>query len=94
LKAYLAVLDDARRHEMSIGQIVKASFDEVITEIMQQNFATALDADAASPLDTTPGEPALGLHRWYLAKRGQAFEYMVDVYPADRFSINLRLRRA
>jgi DNA-binding GntR family transcriptional regulator len=55
--------------------------------VEQEIRATSLDASIAKRLDVDPESAALRVKRRYVAIDGMTFEISVNLYPADRYSV-------
>jgi GntR family transcriptional regulator len=65
----------------------------VVTAIEQEISATVVDADEGKVLQAPTGTPALSITRRFVSGPG-LIEVSETVYPADRFSYEIRLERA
>jgi len=89
---YAGIRDDVGVYRGAIGHLIEERYGEQITELRQEIGAVAISADLAPRLGVEPGAPGLEIHRWYIGRDGQPFEYTVAINRADRFRFANRLR--
>ncbi|SAH92592.1 GntR family transcriptional regulator [Bordetella ansorpii] len=77
-----------------ICEMIEDRYGCTVTEVVQEIRAVGVPPNAAHPLGVEPDTHALEVTRWYQSERGSGpFEITVSVFPADRFTYALRLRR-
>jgi GntR family transcriptional regulator len=81
-----------KRPNRAIFEHIAALQGLVITAIEQEISATVVDADEGKVLHTPAGTPALSITRRFVSGPG-LIEVSETVYPADRFSYEIRLER-
>lgn len=79
---------------MLISSLIEARYGRRIAEIRQVIRAIPLAESLAPVLKVAAGTPGLQVLRWYYDAAGQVFEVTATVHPADRFSVEMRLRRS
>ncbi len=89
---YAGIRDDVGVYRGAIGHLIEERYGEQITELRQEIGAVSIDAALARRLGTEPGAPGLEVHRWYIGRDGQPFEYTVAINRADRYRFSNRLR--
>jgi DNA-binding GntR family transcriptional regulator len=77
-----------------VSALIERRFGVVAAEIVQRVRAVAIPAKRAAALDVESGAPGLEIVRRYLDADGRAFEASVTLHPAQRFEIEMRLRRS
>jgi DNA-binding GntR family transcriptional regulator len=82
-----------RKSSGLICEMVEEKYGRVVSEIRQEIRAVGVPAPLAKALGVVAGEHALEITRHYLDQHGTAFEVTVSVFPADRFTYALNLRR-
>jgi GntR family transcriptional regulator len=93
-----APLDAGLRRELKkssglICEIVEQRFGRVVREVRQEIRATGVSAQLAEPLAADADGHALEIVRHYVDQHGAVFEATVSVFPADRYTYALQLRR-
>lgn len=88
-----AIKKDLRKGSGLICEIVEQRFGRTVREVRQEIRATGIPARLAKPLGAEVDGHALEITRHYVDDRGVVFEATVSVYPADRFTYALQLRR-
>jgi len=76
-----------------ICEMIEDRYGCTVAEVTQEIRAVGVPAHAAQALGVEEDAHALEVVRWYLSERGTPFEVTVSVFPADRFTYALRLRR-
>jgi GntR family transcriptional regulator len=81
-----------KRSRRAIFDYIASAHGLVITAIEQGISATVVDADEAMVLQAAEGAPALSIVRRFVGPQ-RLMEVSETVYPADRFSYEIRLER-
>jgi len=89
---YAGIRGDVGVYRGAIGHLIEERYGEQITELRQEIGAVSIDAELAPRLGVEAGAPGLEIHRWYIGRDGQPFEYTVAINRADRFRFANRLR--
>lgn len=76
-----------------VCEMVEEKYGRVVAEVCQEIRAILLPKRLAADLAAAPGSPALEITRRYVDQQGIAFQITVSVYPAERFTYELKLRR-
>jgi GntR family transcriptional regulator len=84
---------ELRKSSGLICEMVEQRFGRAVREVRQEIRATGIPVRLAKPLVAQPDEHALEIIRHYVDERGTVFEATVSVFPADRFTYALQLRR-
>jgi DNA-binding GntR family transcriptional regulator len=80
-------------HRGSVMLLMEERFGVLLTEMQQVIEAQPLKTADARLLAARPREAALVTRRWHLGADGQVFIASVSLYPHDRYSYALRMRR-
>jgi len=88
-----AVIDALPNHRGSIILLVQRLFGIELREIEQVIEAVALNKRQAQALQARTGSPALLTRRWHRDPAGNTLIASVSVYPSDRYSYSVLLRR-
>ncbi|MGI4982645.1 MAG: UTRA domain-containing protein [Janthinobacterium lividum] len=80
------------REEVNCGP-VEQRFARTVREVRQEIMAIGVPAHLAHPLATTAQTHARAIARHYVDQHGLVFEVTISVFPADRFTYALQLRR-
>lgn len=89
---YAGIRDEVGVFRGAIGHLIEERYGEQITELRQEVGAVSIDVALAHRLGTEPGAPGLEVHRWYIGRDGQPFEYTFAINRADRYRFSNRLR--
>jgi GntR family transcriptional regulator len=81
-----------RRPQRAVFDYIASAHSLVVTAIEQEISATIVDADEGEVLQAPTGAPALAIVRRFVSAQG-LFEVSETIYPADRFSYEIRLER-
>lgn len=73
--------------------LMERLFGVRLTEMRQVIEAATLSAGDARALGARPREAALVTRRWHLGPEGRLFIASVSLYPHDRYSYALTMRR-
>lgn len=84
---------ELRKSSGLICEMVEARFGRAVKEIRQEIRAVGIPARVAQPLAADIDGHALEITRHYVDQQGIIFEATVSVYPAERFTYALHLRR-
>ncbi|OZI38343.1 hypothetical protein CAL29_08505 [Bordetella genomosp. 10] len=76
-----------------ICEMVEAKYGCTVDEVRQEIRAIGVPARAAAALGVEPDTHALEVTRWYVSAGQPPFEVTVSIFPADRFTYALTLRR-
>jgi len=76
-----------------ICEAVEEKYGRVVTELRQEIRATGIPGQYAAALGVVADDHALEITRHYIDQHGEAFEATVSVFPADRFTYALNLKR-
>ncbi|WP_220377496.1 UTRA domain-containing protein [Paraburkholderia sp. BL6669N2] len=74
-------------------KLVEQKFGRTAREVRQEIRAMGIPARLAKPLGAEVDGDALEITRRYVDDRGVVFEAAASVYPANRFTYALQLRR-
>jgi DNA-binding GntR family transcriptional regulator len=84
---------ELRKSSGLICEMVERHFGRPVQEVRQEIRAVGVPARVAASLATEPDAHALEITRHYVDQRGAAFEVTVSVFPAERFTYALQLKR-
>lgn len=84
---------ELRKSTGLICEMVEQRFGRVVKEVRQEIRAIGVPPRIAKQLVTEPDGHALEITRHYVDENGIVFEATVSVFPADRFTYSLQLRR-
>ncbi|CAB3760744.1 GntR family transcriptional regulator [Paraburkholderia humisilvae] len=84
---------ELRKSSGLICEMVEARFGRTVREVRQEIRATGVPARIAASLAVAAEGHALDITRHYVDQHGVVFEVTVSVFPADRFTYALQLRR-
>lgn len=84
---------ELRKSSGLICEMVEQRFGRVVREVRQEIRAIGVPARIAAQLGVEVDGHALEITRHYVDENGIVFEATVSVYPADRFTYALQLRR-
>ncbi len=84
---------ELRKSAGLICEMVEQQFGRVVREVRQEIRAVGVPARIAKQLGAEPDGHALEITRHYVDQNGIVFEATVSVFPADRFTYALQLRR-
>jgi len=90
---YSQVMERLEGHQGSVMLLLEAMFGVRLTEMRQTIEAANLRAAEARELQARPREAALVTRRWHLGDNGRLFMMGVSLYPHERYSYALRMRR-
>jgi GntR family transcriptional regulator len=82
-----------RKNTGLVCEMVEEKYGRVVAEVRQEIQAILLPERLATHLAAAPGSPALEITRRYVDQQGIAFQVTMSVYPAERFTYALKLRR-
>lgn len=82
-----------RKSSGLICEIIEEKYGRIVSEIRQEIRATGVPEQYAEALGVPAGAHALEITRHYLDQHGVVFEATVSIFPADRFTYALNLRR-
>jgi DNA-binding GntR family transcriptional regulator len=81
-----------KRTQRAIFDYIASAQGLTITAIEQEISATVIDAQESDVLQTPVGTPALSILRRFMSEQ-RVIEVAETIYPADRFSYEIRLER-
>jgi DNA-binding GntR family transcriptional regulator len=81
-----------RRTQRAIFTHIASAHGLTLTAIEQEISATVVDAKESDMLQTPDGSPALSIVRRFVSDQG-LIEVSETIFPADRFSYEIRLER-
>jgi DNA-binding GntR family transcriptional regulator len=84
---------ELRKSSGLICEMVERHFGRPVQEVRQEIRAVGVPARVAASLATEPDAHALEITRHYVDQRGAAFEVTVSIFPAERFTYALQLKR-
>jgi len=84
---------DLRKSSGLICEMVEEKYGRLVAEIRQEIRAIGVPEPLAKKLGAPAGSHALEIVRHYIDQQGVAFEVTVSVFPADRLTYTLQLRR-
>jgi DNA-binding GntR family transcriptional regulator len=90
---YSAVGPRMQGHRGSVMLLMERMFGLRLTEMQQVIEAAPLTTGDARLLGARPREAALVTRRWHLGEHGRLFIASVSLYPHERYSYALRMRR-
>jgi DNA-binding GntR family transcriptional regulator len=91
--AYLETMKTLeRRTQRAIFTHIASAHGLTLTAIEQEISATVVDAKESDMLQTPDGSPALSIVRRFVSDQG-LIEVSETIFPADRFSYEIRLER-
>lgn len=90
---YAQVLEHIDGHQGSVMLLLERLFGVRLAEMRQTIEATNLGIAMARVLDARPREAALVTRRWQLDENGRLCMMGVSLYPHERYSYALRMRR-
>jgi DNA-binding GntR family transcriptional regulator len=90
---YAGVAAHLDGHRGSVMLLMEKLFGVRLTEMQQVIEAQSLSAGEARLLDARPREAALVTRRWHLGENGRLFIASKSIYPHQRYSYALRMRR-
>lgn len=76
-----------------ISHLIESEYGKRIAEIKQEVFAVLLNDEFATLLEAKAKSPALKIVRSYIDTSNEAFQITITTHPADRYSASTRLRR-
>lgn len=77
-----------------VWRLIEDMYGERLVEIDQALRVQAVSNDIAQKLQVDPGSAVVEVRRTYRNTRGQIIEISINLYPADKFLFNMKLRRA
>ncbi|MBN3722678.1 GntR family transcriptional regulator [Burkholderia sp. Ac-20379] len=77
-----------------VYQNIEKMFNVRVREIRQDVTATVLDAELSAILETSPGEAALQMTRFYYDANQQLLQVTISYYPRSRYTQSARFRVA
>lgn len=90
---YAHVLKDVAVFRSAIFSLLERKTGESIVDVSQDIDAVAIPERIAGPLQAAAGSPGLKVTRRYFGDQRRFVEASVSIYPADRFSYRIDLRR-
>jgi DNA-binding GntR family transcriptional regulator len=90
---YSQVMEHIEGHQGSVMLLLESLFGVRLTEMRQTIEAANLTAAQAKVLGARPREAALVTRRWHMGENGRLYMMGVSLYPHDRYSYALRMRR-
>lgn len=90
---YASVIDHLDGHPGSVMLLLERLFGVHLVEMRQTIDAANLRAADAKLLQARPREAALLTRRWHLGDNGRLHMMGVSLYPRERYSYSLRMRR-
>ncbi|MDB5804505.1 MAG: GntR family transcriptional regulator [Betaproteobacteria bacterium] len=90
---YSRVTEHLDGHPGSVMLLLERLFGVRLEEMRQTISAANLRAAEARVLQAKPREAALQTRRWHLGENGRLHMMGVSLYPQDRYSYALRMRR-
>ena len=90
---YAGVAGHLEGHRGSVMLLMEQLFGVRLAEMRQVIEAANLSAAEARALAARPREAALVTRRWHLGDNGRLFIASVSLYPHERYSYALRMRR-
>jgi GntR family transcriptional regulator len=88
-----AIRRELRKHTGLICQMVEEHCGRAVKEVRQEIRAAGVPERIAQALASEPDSHALEIVRHYVDQRGIVFEVTVSVFPAERFTYALQLKR-
>jgi len=88
-----AIKRELRKSTGLICEMVEHRFGRVVREVRQEIRAVGIPGRIAAKLAAEEGSHALEITRHYVDQNGIVFEATVSVFPAERFTYALQLRR-
>lgn len=82
-----------RKNTGLVCEMVEEKYGRIVAEVRQDIRAILLPERLSTNLAAAPDSPALEITRRYVDQQGIAFQITISVYPADRFTYALKLRR-
>lgn len=76
-----------------VSALLEPLSGQPIVEARQEVSGTLIDEALAAQLDAPVGSPALRILRHYKTEQSSILEITESIYPADRMSLSMRLRR-
>jgi DNA-binding GntR family transcriptional regulator len=77
-----------------ISSLIETHYGRATAEVEQDLHAVTLPAALARDLDAPPNSPAMKVLRRYLDMAGRPLQISVSIYPGDRFTFSMKLKRA
>lgn len=77
-----------------IWRLIEDIYGERLVEVDQMLRVQTLVPELAAKLQVEAGSSAIEVRRTYRNTRGKVAEVSVNLYPADKFQFNMKLRRA
>ena len=90
---YAGIADHLDGHRGSVMLLMEKLFGVRLIELQQVIEAQSLSAGEARALVARPREAALVTRRWHLGEHGRMFIASRSLYPHQRYSYALRMRR-
>ena len=92
--AYEALRKVVRKFpQVLISSMIETRYGRRIAEVQQTVEAVGVPVHLAGPLSVPAGSHALRIVRHYRDAAGKAFEISETIHPADRFNLNMKMRR-
>jgi len=84
---------ELRKSSGLICEMVAQRFGRTVQEVRQEIRAVGVPSRLGQPLSVKPDAHALEITRHYVDQHGVVFEATVSVFPAERFTYALQLKR-
>ncbi|PRA33159.1 GntR family transcriptional regulator [Pseudomonas poae] len=93
-QAYVDVISDARKHpDELIAALIGKAYSRHIDVVDQQVRPVQLGAELATSLKAQNGALGLAIIRQYRDEQGVLIAVAESVYPADRFTLTMQMKR-
>jgi DNA-binding GntR family transcriptional regulator len=76
-----------------ISNLIESEYGTSITEIKQEISGVVLNKEQAKILRSKENFPGLRIRRSYFDSSNEIFEITITTYPADRYTVDTKLRR-
>lgn len=90
---YAGVERMMNRQRGPIWRLIEDLYGERLVEVEQTLSVRAVPPEIADGLRVDPGSSVVEVRRTYMNTAGKVVEMSVNLYPADKFRFNMRLRR-
>ena len=93
LPRYKSVVESIGAGPKPIFELLLDAFDETVSSVRIEMFASNVTEEMAEALTVEPGTPAMTIVRRYVGNRNRTFEVSVSVHPEGRFTYAMDLER-
>ena len=90
LPRYKSVVESIGAGPKPIFELLLDTFDETVSSVRIEMFASSVTEEMAEALTVEPGTPAMTIVRRYVGNRNRTFEVSVSVHPEGRFTYRAR----